>query len=61
MILSITDDIMSIFNPIKNFFINTWQSIQDFFLKYISEETFNIILLGIIAVIVICVLLAIIE
>ena len=59
MILSVTNDILSIFNPIKNFFIDIWRSFQEFFLRYVSEETFNIILLAVIVVIVMCVLLAI--
>ncbi len=59
MILSVTNDILSIFNPIKNFFIDIWRSFQGFFLRYVSEETFNIILLAVIVIIVMCVLLAI--
>ncbi len=59
MLLSVTNDFMSIINSIKHFFINIWQSIQGFFLRYVSEQTFNVILLGIIALIIILVLLAI--
>ena len=59
MLLSVTNDFMSIINSIKHFFINIWQSIQGFFLRYVSEQTFNIILLALIVVIVLCVLLAI--
>ena len=61
MLLSVTNDFMSIINSIKHFFINIWQSIQGFFLRYVSEQTFNIILLALIVVIVLCVLLAIIN
>ncbi len=59
MVLTIKSDFLSIFGSIKNFLIQIWQSIEGFFLKYMSEQTFNIVLLALIIIIVLFVIIAI--
>ena len=59
MLLTIKGDFSSLWLDIKNFFINIWQSIEGFFLKYLSQQTFNILLLAIIVIAVIFIILAI--
>ena len=48
MLLTLKGDFNSLWINIKNFFINIWQNIEGFFLKYLSQQTFNIILLALI-------------
>ena len=58
-ILTIKGDLTSIYVEFKDFFINIWNSIHDFFLKYMSEEIFSVSVLAVGVIIVIFILLAI--
>ena len=58
-ILTIKGYIIELITDIKDSFNNLWQNIEGFFLKYMSAETYHILLLGLIIIIILFIVLAI--
>lgn len=58
-ILTVKGDMTTIFNSIKEFFINIWLKIENFFLRYMSKDIFNVFVFGIILMIILLIILAI--
>ena len=59
LILDILYDTKEFFEPFMTFLTNLWNSIKDFFLRYMSIDTFNILFFGIAIAIVLIVVLSI--
>ncbi|HIR75126.1 TPA: hypothetical protein IAB95_06485 [Candidatus Ventrenecus avicola] len=59
LILSVLSDIEYFFRPVIEFFGDLWNTIKDFFLQYMSENVFNILIFGIGVAILLIIVLAI--
>lgn len=59
MILSIWTDIQDFFRPVTDFFIDSWNSIRDFLLQYMSQDVLSVLVFGIVVAIILIVVLAI--
>ena len=59
LILDVLADLEYFFRPIIEFFSDIWTSIRDFFLQYMSENVFNVLIFGIGIAILLIIILAI--
>lgn len=61
IILNIFDTFLEFINPIMEFFKDLWFDFSSFFLQYLSEDVFNILVFGILIAIALIIVLAIIN
>ena len=60
-ILTLKGDLNVFFDDISKFFINIWNSIEGFFLQYMSQQIFNVFIMAIIIIIITFIFIAIIN
>ncbi len=58
---NIFNELLEFFRPVLDFFKDIWADIQSFFLQYVSEDVFNILVFGIVVAMVLIIVLAVIN
>ncbi len=61
IIANILDDVLDFFSPVIDLFKDLWTDISNFFLQYMSQNVFNILVFGIVVAIILIIVLAVIN
>ena len=61
IIANVLDDLLDFFAPVIDLFKDLWTDISNFFLQYMSQNVFNILVFGIVVAIILIIVLAVIN